>query len=219
MIKVFVVDKDILKRDFLVSIGAAVLLLVLMLDGRIQIWEGIILMVCMVAYLFVTVRAALKDRATVSEEIKTMSVPKSIIFIIIGIAAVIWGGQLVLNNASAISVSWGMSQTLVGLTIVAIGTSLPELVTSIVAARKGDSGLALGNVIGSNIFNILFILGISSALHPIKVPSESMFDVIFLIVVSAVMFIYCKISKKVGRVAGFVSVLAYVGYTVYIIIR
>ena len=219
VIKVFAVDKDILKRDFLVSIAAAVILLLMILNGDIARWEGLILIAGMAAYLVVTIRAALKERTTDTEEVKTMPVPKSIIFIIIGLAAIILGGQLVVNSASDIAISWGMSQTLVGLTIVAIGTSLPELVTSVVASRKGDSGLALGNVIGSNIFNILFILGVSSLLHPIAVSAESIFDSIFLIAASVVMFVYCKISKKVGRIAGIVSILAYIGYTAYIIMR
>ena len=219
IIKVFAVDKDILRRDFLVSIAAAVVILVMILGGKISRLEGAILLVCMVIYIIVTIRAALKDRTAVVEEVKTMSVPKSIIFIIIGLAAIVFGGRLVVNSASDIAISWGMSQTLVGLTIVAIGTSLPELVTSVVASRKGDSGLALGNVVGSNIFNVFFILGMSSVLHPITVSTESIFDAIFLIVASVAMFVYCKISKKVGRIAGIISVLAYVGYTVYIIMR
>ena len=157
-IKAFDSDHDILKRDFPVSIALSILLFVLMLDGTISRIDGVLLVAILIIYIFCMVRSALKNRVEADEEIKVMSPLKSIIFCLIGVAAIIGGGQLVVDSATKIALAFGMSQTLVGLTIIAIGTSLPELVTSIVAAGKGQSGMALGNVVGSSIFNIVFIL-------------------------------------------------------------
>ena len=124
-----------------------------------------------------------------------------------------------MDNASRIAAQFGLSETLIGLTIVAIGTSLPELVTSIVAAGKGESGLALGNVIGSNIFNIVFILGASSLLHPIAAGMENLIDTVILLLVSAIIYIFGLTGKQVNRWEGILCVLGYIGYTVYIILR
>lgn len=214
----FTPDKEIVNRDFPISIVGAGLLIAMLVNHILGRMEGIILLLLMVGYIALTVRSALKNR-TEGEEVKTLSPILSVIYIIGGLAAIIWGGQLVVDNASLIAVSWGMSQTLVGLTIVAIGTSLPELVTSIVAAKKGDSGLALGNVVGSNIFNIFFILGMSSAITPINSAPEAMFDLVILMAISVVTFLVCKWRGKMERFPGALMLLAYFAYTAYIIIR
>lgn len=210
--------KEMLKRDLLWNIGISVLLLILMAGGKITRLEGAILLVGMIVYLVVLIKNALKNR-TAEEEGEKISVWKSLLFVVLGLAAIIIGGNFVVDNASAIAISWGMSQTLVGLTIVAIGTSLPELVTSVVAARKGDSGIALGNAIGSCIFNILFILGSAAVLTPINVASELVIDTAILIVVCIFMYILTKTSKKITRLEGIVCVILYAIYTAYIIIR
>ena len=127
------------------------------MDGKLSRIEGLILLAGMAAYIVSMIYSALKNRET-GEDCKVLSLPKSIVFMAGGLVAVIFGGDLVVDNACVIAANFGVSQNFIGLTIIAIGTSLPELVTSIVATRKGDSGLALGNAIGSNIFNILFIL-------------------------------------------------------------
>ena len=138
---------------------------------------------------------------------------------VLGLAALVSGGDLVVANASLIAQTWGMRETLVGLTIVAVGTSLPELVTSIVAAQKGDSGIALGNAVGSCLFNILFILGIASVLSPIHAVTELIFDTGILIGVSILMLVLALTKKKMSRVEGIICVLGYIAYMVYIIIR
>ena len=112
-----------------------------------------------------------------------------------------------------------MSETLVGLTIVAIGTSLPELVTSVVASHKGENGMAIGNVVGSNIFNLLLILGVSSVINPIPVTVASFFDVVILLVVSIGSYFFVCSGKQITRVEGTVMILAYAGYTAYAILR
>ena len=148
-----------------------------------------------------------------------MSGIKCAVYILGGIAAVVIGGQLVVNSAREIALFCGMSETLVGLTIVAIGTSLPELVTSIVASSKGQNGMAVGNVVGSNIFNILLILGVSSFIHPISAGMFSLIDICILLVMNVCVFIFATTGKKINRYEGAAMVLMYVAYTAYAIIR
>ena len=148
-----------------------------------------------------------------------LSLPKSLLYIAGGLIAVIAGGNLVVDNACIIAESFGVSQNFIGLTIIAVGTSLPELVTSIVATRKGDSGLALGNAIGSNIFNILFILGISAAITPLAVLSESVIDCILLLLSAILLYIFARSKKSMCRWEGTVCILLYIAYTGYLIVR
>lgn len=211
-------DKEILKRDMLWNIAITVLLLVLIFDGSLSRLDGVILLAGIAAYLTVVVRSALKNRVEDNSDEK-VSVPKAVVFILGGLAAIVFGGDLVVDNASLIAKSLGMSDTLVGLTIVAIGTSLPELVTSIVAAKKGDSGLALGNAVGSCIFNILFILGIASAIAPMTADYEIIADVCILIFVSIVTYIFARSKERVSRLEGLFCVLIYGTYSAYIIMR
>ncbi len=218
MIFPIISHKDIIKRDLWWNLGITGLLLVLMLDNKIGRIDSIILLLGMALYLFVVIRNALKNRTEESKE-ELISVPKSIIFMIIGLAAIICGGNFVVDNASIIAKSLGLSETLIGLTIVAIGTSLPELVTSITAAKKKEAGIALGNAVGSNIFNILFILGASSVLTPINVAPELFIDTIILIAVGIMIFIFAYTGKKTNRTEGIICTLLYVAYTAYIIIR
>lgn len=211
-------DKEILKRDMLWNIAITVLLLVLIFDGSLSRLDGVILLAGIAAYLTVVVRSALKNRVEDNSDEK-VSVPKAVVFILGGLAAIVFGGDLVVDNASLIAKSLGMSDTLVGLTIVAIGTSLPELVTSIVAAKKGDSGLALGNAVGSCIFNILFILSIASTIAPMTADYEIIADVCILIFVSIVTYIFARSKERVSRLEGLFCVLIYGTYSAYIIMR
>jgi cation:H+ antiporter len=168
--------------------------------------------------MFLLIRSALKNRVE-AEETKVLSWAKSIVFIVLGVAAIIGGGQLVVNSAKTIALALGMSETLVGLTVVAIGTSLPELVTSVVAARKGDSGIAMGNVIGSNLFNILFILGMAGVIKPLTADAAFFIDTGILLGISALMLLFAFTKRKISRVEGITCVLIYVAYTAYIIMR
>lgn len=210
--------KDILKRDLWWNVAASIGLLLLILDGKLSRLDGIILLVAFVVYIGIMIRSALKNRGN-SDLQETMSVPKSIIFVILGLCMIVGGGNLVVNNASAIATSWGMSEALVGLTIVAIGTSLPELVTSITASKKGDSGISLGNAVGSDLFNILFILGIAAVLAPITVAPELIIDTIIVIGVAILILIFAKTNKITSRLEGLIMVLLYIAYTAYIIMR
>lgn len=213
-----VTDSDVLKRDMPINLGITIALMIMLIDNKFTRLEAIILLVLFASYMFLLIRSALKNRVE-AEATKIMSWTKSLIFIVIGIAAIIGGGNLVVNGATTIAANLGMSQTLIGLTIVAIGTSLPELVTSIVAAKKGDSGIAMGNVVGSNIFNILFILGSAGTIKPMVSNNEFFIDAIILIGISIMMFAFAFTKKKTGRIEGSICVLVYVAYTAYIIMR
>lgn len=213
-----VTDRDMLKRDMPINIGITVLLGILLFDGNLSRLEALLLLLLLVAYMFLLIRSALKNRVE-AEETKVLSWAKSIVFIVLGVAAIIGGGQLVVNSAKTIALALGMSETLVGLTVVAIGTSLPELVTSIVAARKGDSGIAMGNVIGSNLFNILFILGMAGVIKPLTADAAFFIDTGILLGISALMLLFAFTKRKISRVEGITCVLIYVAYTAYIIMR
>lgn len=209
-----------LRWDFLATIGVAVILLIMIaFDLTVGRADGIILLILFIAFVGLTVRDALINRIITNEEIETLSPLRSLIYIIGGLAAIVWGGDLVVNSASSIARSFGLSQNLVGLTIVAMGTSLPELVTSIVAARKGENGLALGNVIGSNLFNILMVLGISSTISPIAVSALSIYDTAFLIAASIITLFLCKSKQRISRMEGIIMLALYFSYMVYIVLR
>lgn len=211
-------EKVILRRDIWWSLGAAVATLIMMADMKISGAEGILLLGGMAAYIAVLIFDARKKRDG-DDEVKAMSPLKSIIYIVGGLAAIIIGGDLVVDSACDIAAAFGMSEALIGLTIVAAGTSLPELVTSIAAAKKDDSGLALGNVVGSNIFNILFILGSASALTTINVAPELFIDTAILIGVTLMMYFLCRSKDKTSRGEGVLCVLVYAAYMAYIILR
>lgn len=213
-----VTDRDVLKRDMPVNIGITAVLLLMLLDGELSRIDSAILLLFLAAYMFILIRSALKNRAE-GEEIKSLSWTKSLIFVVLGLAAIIGGGQLVVENAKTIAINLGMGETLVGLTIVAIGTSLPELVTSIVAAKKGDSGIAMGNAVGSCIFNILFILGMAGAISPMNADGAFFIDTGILIGVSAMMLLFAFTKRKTSRGEGAICVAIYAAYTAYIIMR
>lgn len=218
IIKSFELDKNILKRDFPVNITANAVLLIMMLIGAVlSRFNGITLLVMMAVYIVWLVVAALKNREEGSDEIKTLSPVLSVIYIIGGLAAVIFGGDLVVDNATVLAKAMGWSETFIGLTIIAIGTSLPELVTSVVASKKGENGLALGNVVGSNIFNIMFILGLSSSISPIAVDSRAIINTTLLLGVTIAMYVMCVARKKLGRVEGIIMVSLYAVYTGYLL--
>lgn len=216
-----IMDRTLLRRDWPISLAAAVLLLVFIApDLTISRIEGIILLAAFAVVLGTQIRAALKNRDTLETEEDEVSMPPLMIGvnIVLGLACIIIGGQLAVNGATGIARMFGLSETLIGLTIVAIGTSLPELVTSLVAARKGQNEIAMGNVIGSNIFNLLLILGVSATITPIPVQATSIIDALVLIGISIVFYLPAR-RGKLGRAPGAIMALTYVIYTAYLIIR
>lgn len=221
LFKTLPIKKSTLKMEFPLSILAGILLVVLGYLGMIiGHMDGAILLAVFAAFLVWMVLSAKKARdAAEEEEIKTMPVWKCAVCIVVGIAAIVIGGDFVVDSASGIAAAFGLSQTLIGLTIVAFGTSLPELVTSMVAAQKGENDLALGNVVGSNIFNILLILGMSAAISPITVDGEAIFDMLLLIVMSGIAYVFTRSKGVLSKKEGFVFLLMYAIYFVYIYLR
>ena len=188
-------------------------------DHYISRPEAIMLLILFAGFIVLTVRDALANRTEEEDDIRVLSPLVSAVYIFGGLAAIVWGGNLVVDSAKAIALSFGLSQTLVGLTVVALGTSLPELVTSVVASRKGENGLALGNVIGSNIFNILMVLATSAAVHPIAVTGFAVIDTACLIVASVITWVLCRSKLRISRAEGLVMLVMYAGYLVYICVR
>ncbi|MGN0203819.1 MAG: calcium/sodium antiporter [Coprococcus sp.] len=219
------VNAGILKREFPFSIFAAGLLLVFSLFGsdnlEIARMEGMTLLLLFILYIVMQVRGALKSRSESEEDPmeNILSPFRSIALVIIGCIMIIFGGDFVVDSASAIAASFGLSETLIGLTIVAFGTSLPELVTSVVASRKGENDLAIGNVVGSNLFNILMILGISTSINPVPLNLTAVYDCILLILFSCLVLFFCWSKKKLGRGEGITMLILYAVYTIYIIMR
>lgn len=177
-----------------------------------------ILLVCYILYLIRDARNNPVEEGS-EEESKIMPMWKCIIGITGGACLIYVGGDMTVKYAKIIAANLGMSETLIGLTIVSVGTSLPELVTSVVAAQKGESGLSLGNAIGSNIFNILFILGFSTAVHPINVTGQNIIDICFLIFVALFIYVMARISDKLSRKRGLIFILIYIAYLIYAIMR
>nr|WP_292609737.1 calcium/sodium antiporter [Methanobrevibacter sp. UBA188] len=213
-------EKDVLNKDLPFLVGITVLFAAFIIIGwNVSQIEGIILLIILIAYVAHLIKSAKKsDNANVVEKPK-FTLPYSILFIIIGLAGIVIGGDLVVNSASDIAIAFGMSETLVGLTIVAIGTSLPELVTSLTALKKGENQLVIGNVIGSNIFNILFVLGASSAITAISLDSSMLIDVTFMVFVTVLCFIFGKTQDKFDRKEGAILVALFIAYMIFAILR
>ncbi len=227
---------SLLKKEFPFSIFIAIILLLLNSDFSIRKvlsgeetfvlgrMGGILFLVLFGVFLYATVHVALEKRAQTKEdddeeEYKLMSPVKSAVYIVVGLAGIIWGGDLVVDSASGIAETFGLSQTFIGLTIVALGTSLPELVTSMVASGKGENDLAVGNVIGSNIFNILLILGVSAAITPIRLEITAVYDTLILVVASVVVYVAALSKREIKKNEGALFLLAYLAFFVYILIR
>jgi len=222
-----VVDLKPLKRDYWFSVASAVTLMVLVLVFGPQLPRaaGAVLLLGFVIYMFVVVRSEMKKRGSDPALLQhdndaSMSLAKSIIFSILCIALIAAGGHATVFGATRLALELGVSQRIIGLTVVAIGTSLPELVTAIAACRKGESGLVLGLVIGSNIFNELMVLGLAGTIAPLVVERGVVFDLALLITGLLLFYpVACRKRKKpVVRVAGGVMLLGYIAYMVWAII-
>jgi cation:H+ antiporter len=181
--------------------------------------EGWILLLFFAIYLYSMVEISVLGKEESEEEIIVLPVPKSVIFTIGGLVAIVFGAELVVGAASEIAAILGLSETLIGLTVVAIGTSLPELITSVVAAKKGENDIAVGNIVGSGIFNVLFVMGISGVIYPIDIDVAYYTDLWILLAAMLIVVPMMYTSKKISRFEGVVMMLGYVGYTAFIIMR
>jgi len=230
------VDKKILKRDMPISILATIVTLGFCVEypllqkiklsrlratdeaGMIQRWLGVALIISFAIYLYLLICDARKNPIE-EDDVQYLPIWKCLVLVIVGLVLIIGGGQAVVNGAREIARMAGMTETLIGLTIVAVGTSLPELVTSIVASKKGETDLAIGNAVGSNIFNLLLILGLSGTIHPMTINLATIIDIIILILCSILTFIYSRTAKRINRLEGLSMVILYVIYVGYAILR
>lgn len=214
------IGRDVLNKDlpFLVVI-TAILSGFIIIGWSISRVEGIILFLLIIGYVSYLVYSAKKTKEAQIVEKPKMGLLRSIIYIVGGVAGIIIGADFVVDSASYIAMAFGMSETLVGLTIVAIGTSLPELVTSLTALKKEENQLIIGNVIGSNIFNILFVLGASSIISPITINPNMIVDIALMLGVTILFFIFGKTQDKYDKKEGFILVALFIAYMAFAIMR
>ena len=214
------VDRGLMNWDFFFSIAVSVVMLAMTaFDRQMGRIDGAVMLALFAYFLYHVFQTAVRERRSAQKERRSLSAPLSAVYIAAGLGAVVLGSGMVVDCASALASAFGLSENLIGLTVVALGTSLPELVTSMVAARKGENGLALGNVIGSNIFNILLIMGVSSSVSPIQVTVSTVYDLICLILVSCVCWAMGRRKMCYTRAHGILMVGMYAVYMIYVLIR
>ena len=205
-------------KDIFILISATTLLLILSYFGLSLVWFDGLIMLCLFAYFIRKMIKESKDNND-NENSTPLSIIRTIVYIVCGAIGIIYGGNLVVSGASTIAQAFGMSDNLIGLTVVALGTSLPEFVTSVIATKKGKLDIAIGNVIGSNIFNILFVLGLSSLFNVLTVSVITLIDIFFsLFITSVLLYVVCKF-KKINKLNGIIFIILYISYMIFTIIR
>ena len=222
MVRYIRVQKTTVYYEIPMVIGMTVLLAVMGLQNNVVCrLEGVILLGCMVVYMMYLLRLAKRgivDNEELDEFAEKAPMGKLILLVIVGVAAIVWGSDIAVNAATAIARIFGMSERLIGLTIVALGTSLPELVTSVTAAMKGNSDIAVGNIVGSNLFNIMFVVGITAIITPV-VYSPAFWVDSLVAVAAAVMLWLCVFRRKtLNRLQGIYMLVCYGGYFAYLMI-
>ena len=210
-------------RDVQMTLAVSILLMSFAIGGYLSIIEGLVLLCAFVTYIILMIKGRDKTEIVEKEVEEEISYKTPLFFRItnglIGLGAIVYGGDLVVNSASAVALSLGMSENLVGLTIVAIGTSLPELVTSVMAMKKGENDIAVGNVLGSNIFNMLLIIGSAAIINPMTVSMFAMIDLMFIIVTLLIFIALTYKKQEVNKWNGIIFIIIYVSYIIYTIIR
>lgn len=212
------VAKSTVKYEMPYMILITLLLLVLGKSGNvISFWEGVILWIAFLVYLGYLFVMAKQNKEEVDEEAKNMPMWKLIGMAVIGLALVVWGSDVTVDAATSIAEALGLSERFIGLTIVALGTSLPELVTSVSAAMKGKADIAIGNIVGSNIFNILFVVGTTALITPVIFAPAFLIDTVIAALSGVLLWVCVMKDQKLGRVGGIVMLLGYVGYFIYLV--
>lgn len=205
-------------RDVVTLLSVSTILVILSMDTTLEMFNGLLLLGVFAIYIINMIKKAKANK--VEEEVENKKpLWLTIILGLLGLVGIVWGGDLVVDSASAIAMAFGMSENLVGLTIVAVGTSLPEFVTSLMATKKGEVDIAVGNIIGSNVFNILLILGVSSVLNPLTVSFITYLDMLFMLVTTLIFTVATFKNKEVNKTLGIPMVIAYVIYIIITIIR
>ena len=214
------VAKSTIRVDIPFMLAISILLLVQGLDGSVTLLDGIVLLVVFAGYLtYLVVNARKNPEQLEEEQIKNQSIWMCLLWTAIGLVAIILGSNFSVDAASNIARILGLSERFIGLTIVALGTSLPELVTSVMAARKGNADIAIGNIVGSNIFNILFVVGLSSVIVSVPFASAFIVDMIVAIGAGVLLWIFSLHKKKLIPIHGVVFLLAYAGYFAYLMMK
>jgi cation:H+ antiporter len=209
--------KKLLTRDILFVIYASLILVALSHDGVLNRWEAFVLLMCFGMYMLYSYYVSKQESQEESVVGEVYGWIRTLVYIVLGIGCLVGGGNLLVSSASSLAMSLGMSERVVGLTILAAGTSLPELATSIVAARKGSKGLALGNAIGSNLFNIFFILGVSAFICPMNIKGIGTLDWIALVGSGIVLFVFGGTGHKITKMEGVVMIALYILYMVALV--
>ena len=220
------VEKTLLRRDLPICLAFSVLLVTFAVTGDvIARWEGLLLVCCFCGYMYLAYRIAMQDRkaplqtSPKGEEKVEASLWRCLLLILVGMAALVVGGKVLVDNAAAVAREWGISESVIGMTILAGGTSLPELATSVVAARKGSLGLAFGNVVGSNIFNIAFVVGTCGCIMPMPVTEITLIDWVALIGSCILLWLTALTSRKLSKGEGILLVCCYLSYLSLLLAR
>lgn len=221
LFKEVITNKEVIVKDYMISLGSAILLFSLIIINYlfkgilvINRINGIILLICLIIYLSNLIKKSNREEVSYDKELSLMD----LVFTIGGLGLVIFGGHLTVSSSIIIAREIGISERVIGLTIIAMGTSLPELFTSLVAIIKGKNEIAVGNIIGSNIFNILFILGISSFLKPVLISLSSLIDIVILIGSTILVYYYFN-DLRISRKEGLSMIIVYLIYCYYLFVR
>lgn len=217
MVAPMAIMKKTVKVDIPVGVVASLLLLILCLDGSISRFDAGAMFLLFLMYMYYTVKGAKKGSADSSSSATVYSGWKSALLMVIGLAGLIGGSEVFVEGATKVAQALGVSDAIIGLTIVAGGTSLPELATSVVSARKGNSGIAIGNVLGSNIFNILMILGVTGLISPLSYSGITLVDMSVMVVSMLLLWMFSFTKYTVARWEGVVLVLIFLAYLTYLV--
>lgn len=210
--------KSTVRKDIPFALVASVMLYLLSQDGQISRWDAAILFVFFIIFMTITIKESKSEDSKKEDiQIKTIKVWKAIAFLLIGLTCLILGSNIFVNGATKLATTLGISDAVIGLTIVAGGTSLPELATSVVASRKGNSGIAIGNVLGSNVFNILMILGITGLITPMSIHGITQVDLTMLVVSMILLWLFSFTKYKIERWEGAILSILFIGYIIYLI--
>lgn len=212
--------RSTVKKDIPFTILASAMLIPMTLDGDISRLDAALLFLVFIVFMVYTVRSAKNGTAEGDKaEAKQMPVWKAISFFVLGLACLIVGSNLFVDGATAVASLLGVSEAVIGLTIVAGGTSLPELATSVVAARKGQSAIAMGNVIGSNVMNILMILGVTGLIHPMTIQGITWLDLSVMLVSVLLLWLFSFTKYTMARWEGAVLVILFLAYMTWLVIQ
>ncbi len=211
------IQRATVRRDIPIAIVASVMLAIMMFDDIMSRLDALILFIAFIAFIWITLRDSKNVSHESSSSNETIGAKKSVFLIVMGLVGLVLGSNVFVDNASSLAHTWGISDAVIGLTIVAGGTSLPELATSAVAAKKGDSGIAIGNVLGSNVFNILMILGLTGLISPMHIQNITYVDMAVMVISMILFWLFSFTKLRVDRWEGCVLIACFLGYITWLV--